>query len=168
MNTHPTTAAVNTKKVTGRRSLNFRNFDEVRADVAVLLAADARGSLRRVGNWTLGQNLNHLASWIDFAYDGFPMKPPWFVRLLARPFKSRLINGPMPAGFRLGKTPGGTLATEDMPAAQAAAKYHAATQRLEAQAPSAPNPVFGPLSHQEWKRLHLNHASLHLSFLLPG
>lgn len=168
MTTQPPAATVNTKNVTGRRSLSFQNFDEVRADIDLLLAADTRGSLRRLGNWSLGQNLNHLASWINFAYDGFPLKPPWFMRLLGPVLKNRLINGKMPAGFRLSRTPGGTLATEDMPAAQAAAKYHAAIRRLEAHAPTAPNPVLGPLSHDQWMRLHLNHASLHLSFLLPG
>jgi Protein of unknown function (DUF1569) len=27
--------------------------------------------------------------------------------------------------------------------------------------------VFGPLTREEWDRVHLTHASLHLSFLIP-
>lgn len=160
-------AAVNTKAVKDRRPLAFASFDEVRADVRLLLDADARGSLRRLGNWTLGQNLHHLAAWIGFAYDGVPIKPPWLIRLLGPLLKNRFLSRPLPAGFRLGGVPAGTLATEDTPAPLAAQQLFAAIDRLEREAPTRPNPVLGTLTHDQWKRLHLNHAALHLSFLHP-
>jgi hypothetical protein len=30
-----------------------------------------------------------------------------------------------------------------------------------------PNPVFGAMTPEDWKRLHLRHAELHLSFVVP-
>ena len=29
-----------------------------------------------------------------------------------------------------------------------------------------PNPVFGVMTHEQWQALHVNHARLHLSFML--
>ena len=33
--------------------------------------------------------------------------------------------------------------------------------------PAKPNPVFGPLTHEQWIQLNLRHAELHLGFLVP-
>lgn len=35
------------------------------------------------GNWSYGQILEHLATAIDCAYDGFPMRASWFMRILS-------------------------------------------------------------------------------------
>ena len=39
--------------------------------------------------------------------------------------------------------------------------------RLDARPPDAPNPIFGRLTHDEWKAINLRHAELHMGFLHP-
>ena len=77
----PTTAGVvDTAKVAGRRTLRFESIDQMTAEVDRLVEAERAGRLRRVGNWTLGQTLGHLATWTEYAYTGAPLKPPFFIR----------------------------------------------------------------------------------------
>ena len=40
-------------------------------------------------------------------------------------------------------------------------------ERLQAEAPTAPNVIFGQLTHEEWIAINLRHAELHLGFLIP-
>lgn len=57
---------VDTKKVAGRRMLRFESLDQVIADVDRLVEAERAGRLTRLGNWTLGQTLGHLAAWAEY------------------------------------------------------------------------------------------------------
>ena len=45
--------------------------------------------------------------------------------------------------------------------------FRRSIQRLEKTPPPMPSPVFGPMTHDEWKRLAMRHAELHLSFFKP-
>jgi hypothetical protein len=40
-------------------------------------------------------------------------------------------------------------------------------EQLKTQAPTAPSPILGTLTHEEWIAMHLRHAELHLGFLIP-
>ncbi|MBX9736745.1 MAG: DUF1569 domain-containing protein [Phycisphaerales bacterium] len=164
------TQAVDTRKVKGRRVLKFATIDEMIRDAEQLGAAEAAGTLKRLGNWTLGQTINHMATWAYYAHDGVPAAghPPWFVRLPARWFFKRyFLSRTMMPGLRPLRSPEGTLAVEVMQTPEALAKLKAGTARLVATAPTKPNPLLGPLTHQEWIALHLRHAELHLSFFVP-
>ncbi len=158
--------SVDTRKAE-RRTLQFANLQEALQDARRVAAADAQGRLRRTGNWTAGQALNHLASWINFGYDGYPATPPWFIRLLGPLMRSRVLKGPVMLGMRMPGVNEGTFATEDMPTEKALAKYEQAVQRLTTAPPSTPNPVFGRMTHQQWMDLHTRHAECHLGFLHP-
>jgi hypothetical protein len=63
---------INTKKVRDRRALRFETVDDVLRDAELLAEAARRGTLRATGNWTLGQALAHLATWINMPFDGYP------------------------------------------------------------------------------------------------
>src|SRR5215468_5699248 len=63
---------VNTKKVTGRRSLRFSTIDDVLADADRIAAADRAGTLKRLGNWTPGTIFTHVANWSSYPFDGYP------------------------------------------------------------------------------------------------
>jgi len=159
---------IDTARVANRRQLRFISVEDALAEVDRLVAADAGGTLKRLGNWTVGQALGHLATWAEFAYTGSPLSPPWFVRILSRMMKRRFIYGSLDPGFNIPKVPGGTLGTEPISTEAGLSRYEAVMKRLEREAPSLPNAIFGPLSHEEWKQLHLRHAELHLSFLIPA
>jgi hypothetical protein len=50
---------------------------------------------------------------------------------------------------------------------QALGEMRAAFERLAKQTPTTPNPIFGAMTHDEWVKLNLRHAELHLSFFHP-
>lgn len=158
-----------TSKVADRRRVHFATLADLRADLATL--ERAAGTLRTTGNWTAGQNFSHLASFIEFAYEGYPPElsnPPWFIKAFLRLRKRAMLRGGLPAGVKIPGIRGGTVGADDAPAHVALARLRAALDRLERSAPTAPNPVFGPLTHEEWITLHLRHAELHLGFVHPA
>ncbi len=162
--------AVKTGKVADRRTLRFRDFSELWADVESIAEAERTGRLRRIGNWTVGQILTHLAAWVEYSSNGYPpeLRAPWFVRLIMRFQKRKFLYDRMPAGVEIPGVPGGTLATSDAPTPDAMQRLHAAWERLLREPPRVKNLLFGEMTHDEWIQLNLRHAELHLSFLRPG
>jgi hypothetical protein len=161
----PATQPVNTGRVPDRRTLHFSGIDALRGEVEHIAAADAQGKARSLGNWSVGQNFGHLASWIGYSFDGVPMKVPFFIKLLMRPMKNRFIYKPMPAGRHIPRVRGGTLGHEPLSTNQGLAKLLPALDRLKVGAPELPHMLFGPLTHDQWINTHLRHAELHLSFI---
>src|SRR5438093_1585779 len=88
-------APVDTGKVTGRRMLRFESIDQVMAEVDRLVEAERTGRLERLGNWTLGQTLGHLATWTEYAYTGAPLKVPFFIKWILRFRKRKFLYEPM-------------------------------------------------------------------------
>jgi hypothetical protein len=155
--------AVDTKRVQGRREVRFSSFQELLADAERMVAASARP----IGNWTSGQIFAHLARSFDSSIDGSDIKFPWYFRIIARLMKQRLLSMPMPPGF----TPPGEGARKLLPPPTSTedglAALRAAVARQESATRFAASPVLGQLTRDEWTRLHLNHAALHMSFLIP-
>src|SRR5436190_16380267 len=96
-----TTTKVDTGKVTGRRTLRFNSPADIETDLAKLVEADRAGRLKQVGNWSLGQALNHLGAWASFAFEPHPLKPPFFVRWIVGMRKSKYLNVGLPAGVNI-------------------------------------------------------------------
>jgi hypothetical protein len=165
---HAGAGVVDTGKVTTRRKLRFDSIDEVLADVDRLVEAERAGRLGHVGNWSLGQTLGHLASWAEYAYAGYPGRPPVFIRWILRRRKQKFIHEPMRAGVKIPGIPGGTYATEPVPLAEAEGRLRRVLARLKSEAPTLVHPIFGPLSHGEWIGINLRHAELHLGFHVPN
>ena len=99
---------VNTGKIDGRRKLNYASLEEVLADAVRLRS----GPVTVLGNWSAGQIFRHLASAYNASIDGFTITFPWYIRLMARLFKKKLVAGPMPAGFQLKVKGGETVLPE--------------------------------------------------------
>jgi hypothetical protein len=158
---------VDTGKVAGRRMLRFESVGEVMAEVDRLVAAERAGRLRRLGNWTLGQTLGHLAAWAGYSYTGTPLRVPFYIRWFLRLKRRKVLYGRMRAGVKIPGVPGGTLATEAVPLEEARGRMRRAMERLASEPPTAPSPILGPLRHEEWVAFHLRHAELHLGFLIP-
>jgi Protein of unknown function (DUF1569) len=158
---------VDTSKVPQRRVLRFESLDQAIAEADKLAAADRAGKLTAVGNWTYGQALNHVATWAEYSYTGAPLSAPFFIRWILRMQKKKFLTKPMKPGVKIPKVQNGTLATEPMPTDAAMEKFHNVFRRLRTEAPTVPNTIFGPLTHDEWKNLNLRHAELHLGFFIP-
>lgn len=151
-----------------RRTLRFSTIDEALADVDGLAAAETAGTLVTTGRWTFGQALDHLATWVDFAYDGLPMAIPLPFRLIMRLAKPWILYKPMRPGSQIPRIPDGTLATAVVPSDVGLAHVRRAYARLRDDAPTRPHPALGFMTHGEWLNLHLRHAELHLSFFHPS
>lgn len=149
-----------------RRVLRFDSVAQMLAEVDRIVAADSAGTLRRAGNWTAGQAFGHLAAWINYGYDGYPMQPPpWFVRVILKAKLKSMLRDGMPVGVRIPRAPEGTYGTEVLATTEGVSRLRAAVDRMQREAPRFHSPAFGKLSDQDRLALVLRHAELHLGFL---
>ncbi len=154
-----------TPSTPNRRELKFTTLDQVVADVRTLEAAEQAGKLKCNGNWTFGQILGHLSGWVDYSFDGVPMKVPFFVKWIMKPMKKKFLTQPMRPGSRIPRQPGGTLSMQVISSAEGLTRFYKSFDRLSKGSPAIPHLLFGPMTHQEWIAQHLRHSELHLSFL---
>jgi ubiquinone/menaquinone biosynthesis C-methylase UbiE len=146
-----------------RRTLRLPSYDAVGADAEALLAL----GYDRAGSWGLGQACHHLATIMEMSLDGFPSRFPWPVRLAARWFflgkilRHHVFRRRFPA-------PKFALPPEAADDRAGVARLRAVLGRLQGHAGEMrPSPVFGRLSPEQWREVHLWHCEHHLSFLLP-
>ena len=154
---------VDTKKVVGRRTLNFQSFDDVLADAEQL----ASGEYRTVGNWSFGKILDHLAKSIHMMIDGADFRAPlpvrWFVRLM----KNKMLTKPLPSGFKI-PSKAGQVMPDDISTDEALQAFREAIQRAKSESTRAFHPFLGTLTQDEWDRFQLRHCEMHLSFVVPS
>jgi hypothetical protein len=154
---------VNTAKVEGRRQLDYASFAELLADADRL----SSGPVKALGNWSAGQVFRHLATTYNKSIDGFNLTFPWHFRAMARIFKKKIIAGAMPPGFNLPPDAAKELAPTPTSTEEGLAELHLAVARLQREPNRATHPMFGVIAKEEWDKIHLKHASLHMSFLVP-
>lgn len=149
------------------RRLRFESVAACVNEVERIIAAEQAGRLRACGNWTAGQVMAHVAAWIEYGYEGFPIgPPPFFVRWILRWQLTRLLNKGLSPGVRIPRVPGGTTGIDDIDALAAGTRLLVALRRLDSSEPAPfDSPAFGPLSDADRVRLNLRHAELHLGFL---
>lgn len=153
-----------TPEQTHRRDIAFTTLDEVREDIQTVAA----GSYVTVGEWSFAQILDHLGSSLNSSIDGFPFKASWMVRWFVSPFiKNSILTKQMKPGFKLPGKFSSYLPSDDCTMDEALPKVLAAIKRLETETPVADHPFFGKMASEEWMCLHLRHAELHLSFVVP-
>jgi Protein of unknown function (DUF1569) len=152
------------------RKLRFNSIADVISELDQLAELEKKGLLRTSGNWTAGQIMAHLAAWIEYGYDGYPIKsPPWFIRWFLRLRLPKMLESGMPRGVKIPGIPGGTIGADDIPTDQGIARLRKAFQRLEAREEVAhDSPAFGKMSHDDRIRLNLRHAELHLGYILAS
>jgi hypothetical protein len=159
------TATLETGKVKGRRELHFNSIDEISYEVEKIAAGPP---VRGLGNWSPGQIMQHLAVSMNFSIDGNPLRLPWYLRLMGKIFKGRVLNKPMPAGFNLSKEATALLIPAPTSWEQGLANVRQALNRQMSESKRSPSPFLGELTNEEWTKLHCRHAGLHLSFLVPA
>lgn len=147
-----------------RRVVRYQSLAELLAD-AEQLAANGH---RTIGNWSLGQILDHISRPMVRAIDGFGFKAPWFARALIAPFiKNSLITKGMRPGFKLPKNAESLLPPSDISVTAGLENLRKAIHRFEREPGRQPHPFLGNLASQEWLNLMLRHAELHMGFVLP-
>lgn len=153
--------SVDTKRVEGRRDIQYSSFDELLEDARRL----AESPHRTVGNWSYGQILHHLTLSLHGSIDGFGYNAFWLVRLFARIFfKKKMLESGMPPGSKIAKKMQ-RLEPHEMPVDDAIEQLAVAVERFKTNPKRAPSPVFGQLAPTEVNQLELRHAELHMSFV---
>lgn len=156
--------AVKTTKVQGRRRLNFRSFDELLEDAERVAA----GPVKVLGNWSPGQNFKHLATTCHASIDGYPMTFPWYMRAVGYLIRKPLLSSmQMPAGISIPSKEAASLIPAPISSEEGLAELRAAITRLQKEPRRARHPMLGAFTREQWDQLHLKHANLHLSFLVP-
>ena len=155
--------SVNTKAVEGRRKLRFNSIDEIVADLDFLEGK----KLKSLGNWSVGQNLAHLAIGANGGIDGMDMRVPFFFRLMGKLMKKKMLNGTMPPGFKVKSEYESKLWPANVTEAEGFASLRKALARLKTETHRAPSPFLGPMTVEEFNLLVCRHSELHMSFILP-
>ena len=147
----------------GRRTLRLQSLDEAGSEAARLIAA----GYDRVGAWSLAQVCEHMAIVITMSIDGFPSRFPWPMRVVARWLYLKPILAHHVFRKRL-PAPKYVLPADTTDDAVGVERLRAAIQRFGSHpGPFAPSPVFGDLTPEQWREIHLWHCEHHFSFLLP-
>ncbi len=152
------------------RNLRFETIADLSRELDALESAHNNNALVSTGNWSPGENLQHVARFFKAAFDGFGFMAPAPVRFLIRLFlkpialKHTLRGGlKIPAKARPVLEPDPGVSFE-----QGLAELRAQLARIDnAEKMQAPSPILGPLSHDEWTSLQLRHAELHIAKLRP-
>ena len=161
-----TATAIDTTKVTGRRTLHFNTLADIAADVDQLTKAR---EIRTLGNWSAGQVVQHVATTMNKSIDGFNFRVPWPIRLvLPLLLKRRFLTQTMSAGFKLSGKAEAEMVSRPISLEEAVGNFQKAVARLQAESKREPHPAIGKLTPEEWEQLHCRHSELHLSFLLPA
>lgn len=156
---------VSTGHVKGRRQLRFETLDDLRREAERVASCPGK----TLGNWTVSQILDHLAKALRINFDGPEARAPWFVRRIIGPLvRNSMLNKGMTAGIAMPKQMSHFLPDADPQTEASLQEYRTQIERLKVTKPILAHAVFGPLSHEDWIRLHLRHGELHFSFIVPN
>ncbi len=147
-----------------RRQVRYESLDDFLADAERL----SKTPIHTVGKWSYPQILDHLARTVTASIDGFGFKAPTWARLLIAPFvKNSFLTKTMKAGFNLPKRASALIPTSELTVPAAIENLRNSLVRFRKEPAEAEHPFFGKLASQEWNSLHLRHAELHMSFVVP-
>ena len=159
---------INTRKAT-RRELSFHCTGCLKEELAKIEAAHRAGKVSHTGNWTEGQIFDHLALSMEHSIDGFPpeIKIPLLMRMMGRMFKGMVTSGKtLSPGFSPPKGSEALLPKPVVSFEHGLARLRKVIDRLDSGAQCIQaSPAFGKMTHDEWMRLHMGHAQLHLGFI---
>jgi hypothetical protein len=156
---------VDTGNVTGRRALQFNSLDEVVAEAERLSDCS---DVELLGNWSLGQIFQHLGDAMAMAIDGSDYKPPFFFKIMGPLMRKGMLNKSMRAGFQLPPGMHALIPSEDTTTESGFKALRQNAERLKNEELQPRHVVFGKMTREDWNKLHLRHAEMHLSFAVPS
>lgn len=153
-----------------RRKLNFESMDEISRDAEML----HQGGYTAVGQWNLSQACGHIASWMRYPMDGFPVLPIylrpvfWVMKhtmgkgMLKKIIESNSMKEKAP-------TISSTVPKPDEDEGQAVQLLVDTVNRFKAwEDDFYPSPLFGDMDRETLTKLQWIHSAHHLSFLIPN
>lgn len=152
-----------------KRDLKFADFDALIREIELL----RDGGYHCNGNWNLAQTCGHVADWMRYPIDDFPvppffMKPIfWMMKVTVGPGMKRNI---MANGFKGGMptAPQSVPEADAMTDAQAVENLQKTIERVKAHGGDfLPSPLFGPMDKETLLKVTLLHAEHHLGYLEP-
>ena len=150
---------VNTKKVTGRRTVRYESYDDLLRDAERI---GSNPNVTTLGNWSPGQIFQHLAGSIESSIDGTGFKLPWPMRVVfSLLMKRKFLHGVLPAGF---KAPS-NFQPQPIDTALALDNLRKAIDRMNSESKREMHPAFGNITREEWDLFNLRHCELHMSFI---
>lgn len=158
--------AVRTSRVRGRRVLRLTSIDDVLRDAEAMVALGPR--LRTLGNWSAGQILDHIAAFIEQSVNGFDTRAPWVVRAVARLGKPLVLKRTMRPGLPLPKRFASLQPRPAISTDEGLGRLRGAVELANARGMTQPSPILGPMTHEDWQKLHSRHAEMHCSFMVEG
>ena len=150
-----------------KRPLKLSNLDEILAEVNRLQS----NGYQSKGNWNLAQTCNHLADWMRFPMDGFPVPPApirfmmWIMNITVggRMKRNILANGFSPG---MPTAPETAIQAHAMTEQAAIEKLASTIQRVKDHSGDLkPSPLFGPMDKETLIKVSLLHAEHHLGYL---
>ena len=155
------------RKRPARRRLHFASLDEALADAEYLAAHPTR----QLGNWTLGQNLMHLATVYEKSIDGTAYRPGRFASGVAKfvvpIWKWWVLRNGLPSGIRPPAFMFKEVAPPDHVTTEEGLRvFRRAIGRLKEESDRDWEQCFGVFTREEWDQFHVRHAELHLSFIM--
>ncbi|WP_432798178.1 DUF1569 domain-containing protein [Poriferisphaera sp. WC338] len=139
-------------------AIRFNSLDEILA-----YAEQCAGSrVEALKDWSLAQNIKHLAITIRMSAKGPALKAPFLIRKLAKLRKNKMFKDGIPSGFTIpGKftdfIPDPNISTE-----QALDDLRNAIDTFNRANTYFPHPIFEKFTRQEWITFHCRHGELHL------
>ncbi len=142
----------------GRRTIRFASLDEIMPDVERL-----RQGHVTVGNWSLAQICGHLASVLRLTVD-MPASTQCDPSVLFSPEQRTKVldEGILPEGLPQPPALASVVVgpeEDEVQRLREALEYYRASP-----GPVASHRFLGPMTKQEWERLHRVHCAHHLSF----
>lgn len=151
---------------------DYGSFEDLRTELDRFEAAHRAGTLTTTGNWSAAQILDHCAQPILTGLDGAPtdMKLPWYMRLAGRlVFKPMLGRSKMKPGIKLPKGASEWLPDESVGFEAGMGTMRGALDRIErGERMTHDSPLMGPMTHERWTMLNLDHCRLHFGFIRCG
>ena len=156
---------IDTKNTTGRRTVSYQSYEDLLSDAQRL----ADSEVKMLGNWSLGQILEHLGRSLDASIDGTGFQVSLPMRIVGSLFfKGKFLNQTLPAGFKIGKqVEPKFLPDEGVTIEEGLDHLRRAIARCQQESTRATHPLFGNLSTGDWDKFNLRHAEMHMSFAVP-
>ncbi|HEY5037916.1 MAG TPA: DUF1569 domain-containing protein [bacterium] len=137
------------------RELRFKNFGDIRADLAQL----EKGPVETTAKWSYFQIISHLTTAVAGSMTGTKREMPFWKKHIRGPLLYRLfaIRGYIPAGIK--GRPSDRIEGNEV---EAVAQFRKALDAFEKyEGPHSDHPILGPLSKKHWEKFHAMHYANH-------